>query len=130
MVCLRHGGLRLPSRWVSEYTHTHTRIHTHTPNPLRRASSSWPLPSPLPPNSSSLPPQLSLRTPLLLSVDPDDPDTLSLLKDIDASPACRLAGIYTHGGHSYGETGVEAVQRVRVVNAKRIVEDETSREKQ
>jgi D-serine deaminase-like pyridoxal phosphate-dependent protein len=38
-------------------------------------------------------------------VDPDDPKSIELVKELTASPNTRFAGLYTHGGHSYDTSG-------------------------
>lgn len=45
-------------------------------------------------------------------VDPDDPSSVDLARRIHDSPHRTLAGIYTHGGHSYGascDKGITAI---------------------
>eukprot|EP00928_Gymnodinium_smaydae_P026466 TRINITY_DN20777_c0_g2_i1.p1 TRINITY_DN20777_c0_g2~~TRINITY_DN20777_c0_g2_i1.p1 ORF type:complete len:386 (-),score=85.11 TRINITY_DN20777_c0_g2_i1:61-1218(-) len=45
-------------------------------------------------------------------VDPEDPASLELARRIATSPVSVLAGVYTHGGHSYGAASVEEVVRI------------------
>jgi D-serine deaminase-like pyridoxal phosphate-dependent protein len=45
-------------------------------------------------------------------VDPDDPFSVNLVKRIHDSPHHTLAGVYTHGGHSYGAIGAAGVTSI------------------
>eukprot|EP00931_Biecheleriopsis_adriatica_P108924 TRINITY_DN83195_c0_g1_i1.p1 TRINITY_DN83195_c0_g1~~TRINITY_DN83195_c0_g1_i1.p1 ORF type:complete len:416 (-),score=87.95 TRINITY_DN83195_c0_g1_i1:36-1283(-) len=46
-------------------------------------------------------------------VDPDDPASVELALRISNSAAAKLAGLYTHGGHSYDLEGADIVAQVR-----------------
>ncbi|CAE7866611.1 dthadh [Symbiodinium microadriaticum] len=51
-------------------------------------------------------------------VDPEDPATVGLARRLAADPSkARLAGLYTHGGHSYDQEGSDVVSQVRLVAA-------------
>lgn len=51
-------------------------------------------------------------------VDPEDQATVDLARRLAADPAkARLAGLYTHGGHSYDQEGSDVVSQVRQVAA-------------
>lgn len=45
-------------------------------------------------------------------VDPADPQSFAMAKGLAESPQTQLAGLYTHGGHSYDAQDKEAVQRI------------------
>ena len=45
-------------------------------------------------------------------VDPDDPSSADLARRLHDSPHCTLAGIYTHGGHSYGASGDKGITEI------------------
>jgi D-serine deaminase-like pyridoxal phosphate-dependent protein len=45
-------------------------------------------------------------------VDPDDPKSVELVRRIDASRHTSVAGVYTHGGHSYGASTAAEVTAV------------------
>eukprot|EP00929_Paragymnodinium_shiwhaense_P038512 TRINITY_DN20338_c0_g1_i1.p1 TRINITY_DN20338_c0_g1~~TRINITY_DN20338_c0_g1_i1.p1 ORF type:complete len:390 (-),score=96.72 TRINITY_DN20338_c0_g1_i1:350-1519(-) len=45
-------------------------------------------------------------------VDPEDPDSVELVRRISSSSVASLEGIYTHGGHSYGAKSVDEVVRI------------------
>lgn len=46
-------------------------------------------------------------------VDPEDAESIKLVERIDLSPCAKLAGLYTHGGHSYDHTGTDVIAQVR-----------------
>jgi len=45
-------------------------------------------------------------------VDPDDEASVDLANRIAAAPTASFHGIYTHGGHSYDATSVDAVRKI------------------
>ena len=50
-------------------------------------------------------------------VDPEDAESLSLAMRIASSSQAELAGIYTHGGHSYDAAGPGEITRVAAQGA-------------
>lgn len=45
-------------------------------------------------------------------VDPSEPESLALARRIQESSSATLAGVYTHGGHSYDAKSVEEVRSI------------------
>lgn len=54
-------------------------------------------------------------------VDPDAEASLELARRIAEAPSASFAGIYTHGGHSYGATSVEEVVAIAVAERDAVV---------
>lgn len=48
-------------------------------------------------------------------VDPEDPTSLELVRELCSSEATSFAGLYTHGGHSYDATTPSEVAEIAVV---------------
>ena len=44
--------------------------------------------------------------------DPDDPGSVSLVRELCESAATEFAGLYTHGGHSYDAASAEEIQNI------------------
>ena len=44
--------------------------------------------------------------------NPDDPESISLVKKLDQCPTTSVAGIYTHAGHSYDCKGESAIRTI------------------
>jgi D-serine deaminase-like pyridoxal phosphate-dependent protein len=45
-------------------------------------------------------------------VDPDDPELISIAKEIAGSKSLKIAGVLTHAGHSYHAHSIDAIRRI------------------
>lgn len=54
-------------------------------------------------------------------VDPADPTAVTMVKELDGLDCATFAGIYTHGGHSYGGSNAAEIQRISAIERDAVV---------